>query len=152
MLNLATTSLAGLGPARTGGASTDYLSADGTYSVPPVGSAATLTKSITVEDPAADENITMFFTTVAITVTQLSAIIQGATSVTYNIQWADTRNASDDSVMDSNLEVDSTTGGAITTSFGTGDAIPANSWVWLTTHALSDTPTEFHVTIEYTED
>jgi hypothetical protein len=48
---------------------------------------------------------------------------------------------------------DSTTTGNITTSGGFTDAtIPADSFVWLTTSALSGTPTELNVTIEYTED
>jgi hypothetical protein len=113
---------------------------------------ATLTMSITIEDPAADEDISMFFTTVAITVTQLTAVIRGTTSVTYNIEWGDTRDAADDTVADAGIVANSSTGGVITTSFGVGDAIPADSFVWLTTSALADTPAELNVTIEYTED
>jgi hypothetical protein len=155
MLNLATTSLAGLGPARTGGASTDYLSADGTYSVPPGGSAATLTKSITVEDPAADEDISMFFTTVAITVTQLSAVITGTTSVTYTIRHhTDRSNAGNEVVTGGTAVSSASTGdttGIITTSFN-DETIPVDSFVWIETTALTDTPDSLNVTIEYTED
>jgi hypothetical protein len=156
ILNLATTSLPGLGPARTGGASTDYLSADGTYTVPPGGSAATLTKSITIEDPAADENISMFFTTVAVTVTQLSAVIQGTTSVTYTIrhQPAATGSGRSDTgneVVTGGVLANSSTAGVITSSFD-DETIAADSFVWIETTALSDTPTELNVTVEYTED
>jgi hypothetical protein len=152
MLELATTSLPGLGPARTGGASTDYLSADGTYSVPPGGSAATLTKSITIEDPAADEDISMFFTTVAITVTQITAVIVGSTSVSFDIEHGTSRaTPTGTGVIGTDEVADSTTTGNITTSF-TDATIPADSFVWLTTSALNGTPTELNVTIEYTED
>jgi hypothetical protein len=153
MLDLATTSLPGLGPARTGGASTDYLSADGTYTVPPGGSAATLTKSITVEDPAADENISMFYTTVAITVTQITAVIVGSTSVDINVSHGTSRAAVTNDVLTADEEITSTSTGDIFTSGSFDDEdIPPDSFVALTTSALSGTPDELHVTIEYTED
>ena len=52
------------------------------------------------------------------------------------------------------------TGGRTTTSTTTGDvittfnnaAIPANSYVWLTTTAVSGTVNTYHLTITYTVD
>jgi hypothetical protein len=121
--------------------------------VPPGGSAATLTKSITVEDPAADENISMFYTTVAITVTQITAVIVGSTSVDINVSHGTSRAAVTNDVLTADEEITSTSTGDIFTSGSFDDEdIPPDSFVALTTSALSGTPDELHVTIEYTED
>jgi hypothetical protein len=135
MLNLATTSLAGLGPARTGGASTDYLSADGTYTVPPGGSAATLFKSITIESPVTAEDVTFFYTPVAITITQIAAVIRGTTpSVLWFIKHA-TMTTGRDSAGTAVITAGTTTtdeGGVSITSFD-DDTIPADSFLWVET-------------------
>jgi hypothetical protein len=114
-----------------------------------------LAKSITIEDPAADEDISMFFTTAAITVTQLSAVITGTTSVTYTIRHHTDRSNAGNEVVTSGTAVSSAstgdTTGIITTSFD-DETIPADSFVWLKTTALTDTPDSLNVTIEYTED
>lgn len=47
---------------------------------------------------------------------------------------------------------DSTTTGNISTSGFSDNTIPANSFVCLTTSALSGTPDSLHVTVKYTED
>jgi len=113
----------------------------------------TLTKGITVEDPVTGETISMFYTNVAITVTQITAVIVGSTSITFNISHGTSRAAVTNDVMSADDVADSTTTGNITTSFGGGDpTIPADSFVCLTTSAASGTPTELHVTVEYTED
>jgi hypothetical protein len=94
----------------------------------------------------------MFFTTVAITVQQLTAVIQGTTSVDYNIEHGSSR-ASGVDVVGTDVTANSSTTGTITTTWGAGDnTIPADSFVWITTSGLVDTPTELTVTLEYTED
>jgi hypothetical protein len=110
------------------------------------------TKSITIEDPTASENISIFYTNVAITVTQLTAVILGTTSVSYDIQHGTSRaTATGTGVVGTDVVANSSTTGVITTTF-TDATIPADSFVWITTSALSGTPTELNVTIEYTED
>ena len=131
---------------------TYYLNGNGAWTVPAGGSAATLTKSITVEDPVTGETISMFFTTVAITVTQITAVIVGSTSITFNISHGTSRAAVTNDVMTSDDVADSTTTGNITTTGWSDNTIPADSFVCLTTSAASGTPTELHVTVEYTED
>jgi hypothetical protein len=111
-----------------------------------------LTKSITVEDPGISENISMFYTTVAITVTQITAVIRGATSVTFDIEHGTSRDTpTGTGVIGTDEVADNITIGNITTSFTDAD-IPADSFVWLSTSDLSGTPDELNVTIEYTED
>jgi len=131
---------------------TYYLNGNGTWSIPPGGSAATLTKSVTAEDPTASENISMFYTNVAITVTQITSVIQGTTSVTFDIEHGTSRaTATGTGVIGTDVVCNSSTTGVVTTTF-TDDTIPADSFVWLSTSAISGTPDEFHVTVEYTED
>jgi hypothetical protein len=112
-----------------------------------------LTKSITIETPTVGDEPVMFYTNVAITVTQITAVIVGSTSVTFNISHGTSRAAVTNDVMSADDVADSTTTGNITTSFGGGDPdIPADSFVCLTVSAQSAQPTELHVTVEYTED
>jgi hypothetical protein len=111
-----------------------------------------LSKSITVEDPTVSENISMFFTTVAITVTQITAVITGSTSVTFDIEHGTSRaTPTGTGIIGTDEVADSTTGGNITTSFDDA-TIPVDSFVWLSTSGLSGTPTSLNVTVEYTED
>jgi hypothetical protein len=111
-----------------------------------------LTKSITVENPTASENISMFYTNVAITVTQITAVIIGSTSVSFDIEHGTSRaTATGTGVIGTDDVADSTTTGNITTTFNDA-TIPADSFVWLSTSALSGTPSQLMVTVEYTED
>lgn len=113
-----------------------------------------LTKGITIEDPTATEDATLFFTDVAITVTQLNAVVRGTTpSVTWTIRHDNgtaTRSATGNEVV---------TGGKATTSEANDEitafndaTIPAGSWVWLETTAQSGTVNELSVTITYKQD
>jgi len=137
------------------GASGTVLTSTGTTTAPTfqaASTAPTLTKSITVEDPVTDETISMFYTNVAITVTQITAVIVGSTSVTFNISHGTSRAAVTNDVMAADDVADSTTTGNITTTGWSDEDIPADSFVCLTTSAASGTPDELHVTVEYTED
>jgi hypothetical protein len=137
----------------TSGAGTakQVLTSNGT-SAPTFETTHRLTKSITIEDPAANENIKMFYTNVAITVTQLTAVIVGGTSVSYDIQHGTSRaTATGTGVVGTDVLVNNTTVGIKTTSF-TDATIPLDSHIWLTTSALDGGVTEFSVTLEYTED
>ena len=109
-------------------------------------------KSITVETPTASENISMFFTPVAITVTQITSVIRGTTSVSFDIQHGTSRaTPTGTGVVGTDVVCNNSTTGVVTTAF-TDETIPANSFVWLTTSALNGTPTELNVTVDYTED
>lgn len=115
------------------------------------GSAPTLSKSISIPDPTADDDATIFFTPVAITITAVHSHIVGATNVVFNINHASTRTGTGLDVFTSNITLTSTAGQ--TNNSGFNDAtIPANSWVWLDVVSVLGTPTLFHTTIIYTED
>lgn len=110
-------------------------------------------KSIIIENPTNSENLSYFFTDVAITVDKLRAVLVGSAtpSVTWTIRYAVNRD-------DTGTEV--VTGGTVTTSTTTGSdvttldapAIPANSHVWVETTAKSGTVDSININLFYNED
>jgi len=115
------------------------------------GSDPTLKASVTIVDPVAADDATLFFTPVAITVTAVNSHITGTTNVVFNINHASTRNGTGLDVFTADITL--TTVSGQTNSSGFNDAtIPANSWVWLDVVSVSGTPTMFHTTVTYTED
>lgn len=110
-----------------------------------------MSKSITIENPTATEDLTMFYTDDAITVTKLVFVITGSTSVTTTIRHSTDRNATGNEVVTGGTTANSTTTGNVVTSFNDA-TIPADSFVWLETTALSGTPTTLSVTVFYRQD
>jgi hypothetical protein len=110
-----------------------------------------LSRSVTIADPIATDDATLFFTPVVITITDLRSHITGTTNVVFNIGHASTRTGTQLDVFTSDITLTSTAGQS--NSSGFNDAtIPANSWVWVDVVSVSGTPTMFHSTIIYTED
>ena len=138
-----------------GGTSSQFVKGDGsldstTYLTD--SDKATLSKSIGIISPTASEDITMFFTPVAITVSEMRAIVQGsAPSVSWTIKHSTDRSAAGNVVVTAGTTTTSTTTGSDVTSFD-DPTIPADSFVWLETTATSGTINDFNVTIIYTED
>jgi hypothetical protein len=153
MLNVATTSLAGLGPARTGGASTDYLSADGTYSVPAGGSAATLSKSFTIEDPSGTEITPLFVTDVAITITKVYHYAVGTSpDIDWNLPHG-TDPTSGANTFTSEITTDTTTTiGSETTGFSDATVAAGEAVLFDSSGTPTGTIDALHLTIVYTED
>lgn len=110
-------------------------------------------KAVTIESPTATEDITLFFTDDAITVTQLNAVLRGSStpSVTWTIRHSTDRNATGNEVVTSGTTTTSTTTGSVVTSFNDA-TIPADSWVWLETSASSGSVDELNVVVEFTID
>lgn len=109
-------------------------------------------KGVTVESPTSSEDITLFFTDDAITVTQINAVCVGSTpSVTWTVRHSTDRSATGNEVVTSGTATTSTTTGSEVTSFNDA-TIPAGSWVWLETTAQSGTVTSLNVTVEFTRD
>jgi hypothetical protein len=107
----------------------------------------------TLLSPGASEDETIFYTSRAITISQMSAILVGGTSpsVTWTIRHHSDR---------SNVGIEVVTGGSATTNESTADivtvmndaTIPANSHVWIETTASSGSPGELTVTLKWTAD
>lgn len=132
---------------------------DTTRATTPAGVAAAIgdivfTKAITIESPTSSEDITLFFTDDAITVTQLNAVLANGSatpSVTWTIRHSTDRSATGNEVVTSGTTTTSITSGSEVTSFNDA-TIPAGSWVWLETTAQSGTVPELSVSVEYTRD
>jgi hypothetical protein len=111
------------------------------------------TKSIAIESPTASEDITFFFTPVAITITEMRAVLVGGTtpSLTWTIRHSTDRTLAGSEVV---------TGGTITTSATTGSdvtvfndaTIPADSFVWVETTAHTGGATALAITLAFDED
>lgn len=117
------------------------------------GSKVVLFRASTWANPTSADNITVYKTDVAITVSKVTAVVVGTTpSVTYQINFASDRSSGSPTTLFSS--------GQVTTSTTTGDedtifadaTIPAGSYIWITTSAASGTITEMNVTIKYTND
>lgn len=109
-----------------------------------------LVKAISILNPTASENATLFYTTKAITVTKLVSVLQGSStpSVTWTIRFDSDRSATGTEVVTGGTTTTNTSTGTTTTSFNDA-TIPANSFVWMKTTAQSGTVSELSVTMEY---
>jgi len=109
-------------------------------------------KSVTLENPDSVEDVTLFFTPVALEVSEIRAVLRGASlpSVTWTLRYGPDRDAAGTEII---------TSGTVTTNITTGDditvmdnpSVPADSFIWLETTAQSGTVNTIHITIRYTE-
>ncbi len=116
-------------------------------------SAIALNKGTFIESPGAAENVDVWQTPVAITVTSLKAILRGSSSpsVTYNVKFG-TDITSATTVFTSDITCTSVTTGCSNSSGFNDATIPAGSFIWIVTTALSGTVNSISFTINYTED
>ena len=111
----------------------------------------TISKSITVENPTASEDIWWFFTDRALTVQAVEGILKGSATptVTVTIRHDPDRNATGNAAVSAQAVTSTTTGDDVTLSDAT---IPADSHVWLETTAQGGTVAELGLHLRYTED
>lgn len=119
----------------------------------PVGAKDSESKSIIVENPTGSEDLSFFFTNVAITITKMNAVLVGSAtpSLTVTVRHSTDRSAAGNEVVTGGTVVTSTTSGHDITSFNDA-TVPANSHVWLETTAKSGTVTSLILTVFYDED
>ncbi len=111
-----------------------------------------LLKSITVENPTAAEDISMFFCNKAITIAEMRAVVRGTTpSQTWTIRHGTDRNAVGAEVVTGGTTTTSQTTGSDVTAFN-DPTIVVDSFVWLETTAQTGTVDELAITLFYTED
>jgi hypothetical protein len=108
-----------------------------------------LTHGITIEAPTSGDDISWFYTDVAITVTQLTSVCTGtSTSSVVTVRHGTDRSAAGTIVNTATItaltSVEDTTMADAT--------IPANSWIWVEIGTTSATTASVSVTMEYTED
>jgi hypothetical protein len=111
-------------------------------------------KSVSIENPTATENWSIFYTEVAITISRVRAVLQGSAtpSVTWKLWHSQgTRSSAGTALVTAGTATTSTTTGDNVTAFDDATCT-AGSWIWMTTTAKSGTVTELHLDIEFTED
>jgi len=110
-------------------------------------------KSIIIENPTSTENLSFFFTDVAITISKLRPILVGSAvpSVTWTVRHDPDRSLSGNEVVTGGTVTTDTTTGSDITSFNDA-TIPANSHVWIETTAQSGTVNSIIINLFYDED
>jgi len=103
---------------------------------------------ITIENPLALDNFTLFFTDVAITIEQINFVLQGSTDATVFVSFGPDRSTTPTDVVNAGTVVVNTTVGQELTAFDNA-AIPADSWVVVRVTAITDTPDELNVSVIY---
>lgn len=104
--------------------------------------------SITVENPLNTDDLTIFFTTEAITLTAVRVVLRGSSSpsITLSISSGTDRSTVSENNVSGQTVTSTTTGTSVTIA---DSSIVANAFVWLRITAVSGTVAEAHVTIEY---
>ena len=110
-----------------------------------------LSKSFFIGDPTATEDLSLFFTDEAITITKMVAVLTGSAtpSVTWTVRHDADRSAAGTEVVTSGTTTTSITTGSVVTSFNDA-TVDADDFIWLETTAQSGTVTSLMVTIFYT--
>jgi len=143
----------------TSGIVPDELSATGTPSASThlrgdnTWATSELSKSITIEDSTSTEDISLWFSNKAITITEIRAVLVGSLtpSVTWTIRHGADRSAAGAEAVTGGTTTTSTTSGSDVTSFNDA-TIAADSFIWLETTAQSGTVDEIDITIFFTID
>lgn len=110
-------------------------------------------KSMTIPEPTDSDDITMFFTSLAITITEIRSVVRGpgTPSLGWTLRHSTDRSAVGNEVVTSGITTTNTTTGLSTTTFNDA-TIPANSFVWFESSSVSADLEEAAITVEYTED
>jgi len=103
-------------------------------------------KSLTISQPVAGDNLTLFYTQVDTTLLQVAAILRGTSSpsVTYSLRYAANRSSAGTAAT-AVTTVNSTTVASMATVQNM--PIPANNFLWLEVSGISGNPTELSITV-----
>lgn len=147
VIPLVTTGDAGLAPA-SGGGTTNFLRADGTWAAPPGGGSNNpQTKSIYIADPQV-ETVTLWFTDQAITIEKITTSRGGSGTVDAQPYWG---NAIDNTTTAIAASIATSVNSAVNTTTFTDATIPANNFITLDITGVGSA-TAFTVTVKYTID
>lgn len=110
----------------------------------------TLSKGLTLEEPTAGDDITIFRTDVPITIQEVIAVSVGTSpNTTYSISYGIDRSAAGTTLVASTTTSGTANGNVATI---TNVNIPSNSFVWFECSASSGTGVYLSLDIRYTED
>lgn len=110
-------------------------------------------KSITIESPTSAEDISLFYTDDAITITKIVAVLVGSAtpSVTWTLRHGTDRSATGTEAVTSGTTTTSITSGSVVTSFNDATVV-ADAFLWIETTAQSGTVGQINITVFYTQD
>lgn len=103
-------------------------------------------KSVTILSPSASEKVLMFVARANWTVTRIDCAIGSATSVTFAVRKGTDPSGSGTAVVTAGTTANTTATVQTVTSFDSA-TIASGDAVWLTTSAISGTPSWLHVTV-----
>lgn len=110
-------------------------------------------KSITVEDPSASEDLGLWIPDVAVTITSVTSYVEGTTpSVTWNLRHNTDPSAGTADVFTSDPTTTSQTSVETDNSGFNDNTVAAGEAIRLITSAQSGTVNRLHLTINYTVD
>lgn len=109
-------------------------------------------KSLTIDDPTASEDMSLTFFGKNVTITRIVAVLVGSDtpSVSWSLRFASDRSATGTEVVVGGRTTLNTTTGDDLTTFD-NSTIVANSHMWIETSAIGGTVSSFHVTVFYDE-
>jgi hypothetical protein len=108
-------------------------------------------KSIYIENPLEIDNITLWRTNTAITITGVHGVVRGSSpSALFAIKYSTDRSVTGTDLDSTGFTITSSTTGNSFSSF-TSPNIPAGSWIWLEGDTYSGTINDLSITINYTE-
>jgi hypothetical protein len=130
--------------------STKFLAPDGTGGVEWI-EQQKISKTITIESPALNDDITFFRTDVAVTVQEIYAVCvdAGTPDVDVAIRHATDRSAAGTIVATKDAITSKTTGETFTISDAT---IPADSWIWVEIDEATAAPASLTLDVRFTQD
>ena len=103
---------------------------------------------LTVECPRLNDDFTLLFTNVEITIKQLNFVLAGTTDLTVFVRFDADRSAPGTPVITLGTVVSNTTTGQEILVFDNA-VIPAGSWVWVEFTAITLAPDEVNVSVVY---
>lgn len=104
-------------------------------------------KSITIAEPLSGDEFTLFHTQVAITLTEVRAVVRGTNpSVSYELYYAADRTAAGTLATVSDTVTNTTTGDTATVQ---NQPIPAGRYVWIEITAVTGTVSEFNLSVAF---
>jgi len=104
-------------------------------------------KALTIFGPSGSENVTMFYTSVAIKLSNVRAVVNGTTpSVTYSVKYGSNRSSASGTLVNAAVITNTTTG---VNAVLAATAIPAGSWIWIETSATGGTVNYLSISMEF---
>jgi hypothetical protein len=108
-------------------------------------------KSITIERPAVNNDLTWFYTNQAITISEVESVLRGSfdASGLFAIRYSSNRSLAGTELTTIAITCTNRTTGQITSSFAAPN-IPADNWVWIAVSGVSGVATsQLHVTVHF---